>query len=141
MYTCEYIYILGLINYYFILLNLALANPHTELAMARLSSPANTTTISNNSIPRVTTLQPTAPPPSPFHPSLKIQTVRAKTRGKHIILPLNSREPKHGDLPETSSITTYPLDIFTPPPLFPMPLSLGPPSLEPTTDGFQIFLS
>ena len=53
MYTCEDIYILWLIIYYLILLNLTLANPHTELAMARLSSPANTTTISNNSIPRV----------------------------------------------------------------------------------------
>ena len=62
MYTCKditgiciraKIYILWLIIYYLILLNLTLANPHTELAMARLSSPANTTTISNNSIPRV----------------------------------------------------------------------------------------
>ena len=46
-------YILWLIIYYLILLNLTLANPHTELAMARLSSPANTTTISNNSTPGV----------------------------------------------------------------------------------------
>ena len=66
MYTCKditgiciraKIYILWLIIYYLILLNLTLANPHTELAMARLSSPANTTTIADNITPRVATLQ------------------------------------------------------------------------------------
>ena len=62
MYTCRHntgtcirakIYILWFISYYLILLNLALTNPHTELAMARLSSTANTTTTSNNSTPGV----------------------------------------------------------------------------------------
>ena len=43
-------YILWLIIYYLILLNLTLADPHTELALARLSSPANITTIANNII-------------------------------------------------------------------------------------------
>ena len=124
MYTCEDIYILWLIIYYLILLNLTLANPHTELAMARLSSPANTTTISNNSTPGVVKTkniilrtQPYNQPPPP-HPSFKIQTARAKTRGKHTILPLNSREPKHGDMPETS-LPPPPLLIFSPTPLPP----------------------
>ena len=54
MYTCKDI--LWLIIYYLILLNLTLADPHTELALARLSSPANITTIANNIIPRVATL-------------------------------------------------------------------------------------
>ena len=71
MYTCRHntgtcirakIYILWLIIYYLILLNLTLANPHTELAMARLSSPANTTTISNN-YPQNSPPPPEVPPP------------------------------------------------------------------------------
>ena len=59
-------YILRLIIYYLILLNLTLANPHTELALARLSPPANITTIINNIIPRVAPLQPTSPPTPPL---------------------------------------------------------------------------
>ena len=49
-------YTLRFIIYYLILLNLTLADPHTELILARLSYPGHINTIANNIIPRVATL-------------------------------------------------------------------------------------
>ena len=105
-----YIYILWLIIYYLILLNLTLANPHTELAMARLSSPANTTTIADNITPRVATLQ----------------LQGTKTWSCNLTTPGN----RNMGIYQRQAHSTPPLDIFIHPPSPPlslMPHSLGSP--------------